>query len=65
MTEFEKKLLANELALRNLEVVKHMQNLADDDEEYLKSKQSILQNLERKIEQYKEQTGKDYVKRIS
>jgi hypothetical protein len=64
MTELEKKLLANELALRNLEVVKHMQNLADDDEEYLKSKQSILQNLERKIEQYKEQTGKDYVKRI-
>jgi hypothetical protein len=64
MTKFEKELLANELALRNLEVVKHMQNLADDDEEYLKSKQSILQNLERKIEQYKEQTGKDYVKRI-
>ncbi len=65
MTKIEKELLANELALRNLEVVKHMQNLADDDEEYLKSKQSILQNLERKIEQYKEQTGKDYVKGIS
>jgi hypothetical protein len=65
MTKFEKELLANELALRNLEVVKHMQNLEDDDEEYLKSKQSILQNLERKIEQYKEQTGKDYVEGIS
>jgi Tfp pilus assembly PilM family ATPase len=65
MTELEKKLLANELALRNLEVVKHMQNLADDDEEYLKSKQSIMQNIERKIEQYKEQTGKDYVEGIS
>jgi Tfp pilus assembly PilM family ATPase len=65
MTKFEKELLANELALRNLEVVKHMQNLADDDEEYLKSKQSIMQNIERKIEQYKEQTGKDYVEGIS
>lgn len=64
MKKIEKELLANELALRNLEVVKHMQNLADDDEEYLKSKQSILQNLERKIEKYKEQTGKDYVKGI-
>jgi hypothetical protein len=42
-----------------------MQNLADDDGEYLKSKQSIMQNIERKIEQYKEQTGKDYVEGIS
>lgn len=64
MKELEKKLFANELALRNLENSKRLMNLADDDPDYLQAKHNIEVEFEKHKQEYKELTGNDYMNRL-
>ncbi len=64
MTELEKKLFANELALQNLENSKRLRNLADDDPDYLQAKRNIEEAFEKHKQEYKELTGNDYITKL-
>ena len=64
MKELEKKLFANELALKNLENSKHLMNIADDDPDYLQAKHNIEEEFEKHKQEYKELTGNDYTNRL-
>lgn len=61
MKEIEKKLFANELALRNLENSKRLMKLSDDDPDYLQAKHNIESMFEKHKLEYKELTGTDYI----
>lgn len=64
MKELEKKLFANELALRNLENSKRLMNLADDDPDYLQAKHNIEEEFEKHKQEYKALTGNNYMNRL-
>jgi hypothetical protein len=64
MKELEKKLFANELALKNLENSKRLMNLADDDSDYLQAKHNIEGEFEKHKQEYKELTGNDYINQL-
>ena len=61
MKDLEKKLFANELALKNLENSKRLMKIADDDSEYLQAKHNIEVVFEKNKLEYKELTGTDYI----
>jgi hypothetical protein len=60
MKDLEKKLFANELALKNLENSKSLMNISDTDPAYLQTKHSIEVVFEKHKQEYKELTGTDY-----
>lgn len=60
MTELEKKLFANELALQNLEISRQLVGLANWDSYYLRLKHDIEVAFEKHKQEYKELTGNDY-----
>ena len=64
MTELEKKLFANELALQNLETNRHLMGLADGDAVYLQLKHNIEEAFEKHKQEYKELTGNDYINQL-
>ena len=64
MNELEKKLFANELALKNLENSKCLSKIADDDPNYLQAKHNIEETFEKHKQEYKELTGNDYINRL-
>lgn len=61
MKELEKKLFANELALKNLENSKRLMNISDDDSDYLQAKHNIESVFEMNKLEYKELTWTDYI----
>jgi uncharacterized protein (DUF2249 family) len=61
MKDLEKKLFANELALKNLENSKSLMNISDTDPAYLQTKYSIEVVFEKHKQEYKELTGTDYI----
>jgi uncharacterized protein (DUF2249 family) len=61
MKDLEKKLFANELALKNLENSKSLMNISDTDPAYLQTKYSIEFVFEKHKQEYKELTGTDYI----
>jgi hypothetical protein len=60
MKDLEKKLFANELALKNLENSKSLMNISDTDPAYLQAKHNIEVVFEKHKQEYKELTGTDY-----
>lgn len=60
ITEIEKKLFANELALQNLETTRHLMGLADSDAVYLQLKHNIEEAFEKHKQEYKE-LSKEYI----
>ena len=60
MKELEKKLFANEIALKNLENSKRLMKLSDDDPDYLQAKHNIETEFKMRKQEYKELTGIDY-----
>jgi hypothetical protein len=61
MKDLEKKLFANELALKNLENSKSLMNISDTDPAYLQTKHSIEVAFEKHKQEYKDLTGADYI----
>lgn len=64
MKELEKKLFANEIALKNLENSKRLMKLSDDDTDYLQAKHNIETEFKMHKQEYKELTGTDYVNQL-
>jgi hypothetical protein len=64
MNDLERKLFANEMALRNLETSKRLMKLADDDPDYLQTKCNIEEAFEKHKQEYKKLTGNDYINRL-
>ena len=64
MNDIERKLFANEMALKNLETSKRMRGLADDDPDYLRTKHNVEEAFEKHKQEYKRLTGSDYINRL-
>lgn len=60
MNELVRKIEANYLALANIERIKRVNHIKDDDIMYISSKNNVVETLDNNLKEYKKLTGSDF-----